>query len=62
MGVISPDSQERTSVSSYRFAFAFGAGLIVQYSTLYLVDYFGRIKQGMDGMCCWLRPRLMVIN
>ncbi len=31
MGVISPDSQERTSVSSYRFAFAFGAGLVVQY-------------------------------
>ncbi len=49
MGVISPDSQERTSVSSYRFAFAFGAGLIVQYSTLYLVDYFGRIKPGMGG-------------
>jgi GPH family glycoside/pentoside/hexuronide:cation symporter len=50
MGVISPDSQERTSVSSYRFAFAFGAGLIVQYSTLYLVDYFGRIKPGMDSV------------
>jgi GPH family glycoside/pentoside/hexuronide:cation symporter len=50
MGVISPDSQERTSASSYRFAFAFGAGMIVQYSTLYLVDYFGRIRQGMSGM------------
>ncbi|HEY1254518.1 MAG TPA: MFS transporter [Terracidiphilus sp.] len=50
MGVISPDSQERTSASSYRFAFAFGAGLVVQYSTLYLVDYFGRIKPGMDSV------------
>ena len=50
MGVISPDSQERTGVSSYRFAFAFGAGLVVQYSTLYLVDYFGRVRQGMSGM------------
>ena len=50
MGVISPDSQERTSVSSYRFAFAFGAGLIVQYSTLYLVDYFGRVKPEMGGV------------
>ena len=50
MGVISPDSQERTGVSSYRFAFAFGAGLLVQYSTLYLVDYFGRVRQGMSGM------------
>ena len=48
MGVISPDSQERTSVSSYRFAFAFGAGMMVQYSTLYLVDYFGHVKTG-DG-------------
>jgi GPH family glycoside/pentoside/hexuronide:cation symporter len=50
MGVISPDSQERTSASSYRFAFAFGAGLVVQFSTLYLVDYFGRVRQGMNGV------------
>ncbi len=50
MGVISPDSQERTSVSSYRFAFAFAAGLVVQYSTLYLVDYFGRVKPEMGGV------------
>jgi len=50
MGVISPDSQERTSASSYRFAFAFGAGLIVQYSTLYLVEYFGRVKPEMGGV------------
>jgi GPH family glycoside/pentoside/hexuronide:cation symporter len=50
MGVISPDSQERTSASSYRFAFAFGAGMIVQYSTLYLVEYFGRVRQGMSGV------------
>jgi GPH family glycoside/pentoside/hexuronide:cation symporter len=49
LGVISPDSQERTSASSYRFAFAFGAGLVVQFSTLYLVDYFGRVRQGMSG-------------
>ena len=27
MGVISPDSQQRTSLSSWRFTFAFGAGL-----------------------------------
>jgi GPH family glycoside/pentoside/hexuronide:cation symporter len=50
LGVISPDSQERTSASSYRFAFAFGAGLVVQYSTLYLVDYFGRVKPDMSGV------------
>jgi GPH family glycoside/pentoside/hexuronide:cation symporter len=47
MGVISSDSQERTSVSSYRFAFAFAAGLVVQTYTLYLVDYFGRVKPQM---------------
>lgn len=50
MGVISSDSQERTSASSYRFAFAFGAGLIVQYLTLYLVDYFGHVKPEMGGV------------
>jgi GPH family glycoside/pentoside/hexuronide:cation symporter len=50
MGVISPDSQERTSVSSYRFAFAFGAGLVVQQFTLYLVDYFGKVKPEMGGV------------
>ncbi|MGD0014280.1 MAG: MFS transporter [Bryobacteraceae bacterium] len=42
MGVISPDSQERTSLSSYRFTFAFLAGLAVQWATLYLVGYFGK--------------------
>ena len=41
MGVISPDSLERTSVSSYRFIFAFLGGLIVQASTLPLVELFG---------------------
>ena len=50
MGVISPDSQERTGVSSYRFAFAFGAGMVVQYSTLYLVDFFGRVRQETTGV------------
>ena len=54
MGVISPDSQERTSASSYRFAFAFAAGLVVQFSTLYLVDYFGRVGNGMG-------PELMAV-
>jgi glycoside/pentoside/hexuronide:cation symporter, GPH family len=42
MGVISPDPQERTAVSSYRFSFAFIAGLFVQYFTLKLVAAFGQ--------------------
>lgn len=41
MGVISPDTQERTSVSSYRFIFAFIGGLVVQGATLPLVQQFG---------------------
>ena len=41
MGVVSPDSQERTSLSSWRFTLAFIAGLVVQFSTLRLVKYFG---------------------
>jgi GPH family glycoside/pentoside/hexuronide:cation symporter len=45
MGVISPDSQQRTSLASWRFSFAFGAGLFVQYYTLKLVDYFGHGNQ-----------------
>ncbi len=42
MGVISSNSLERTSVSTYRFVLAFGGGLIVQKFTEPLVDFFGR--------------------
>jgi glycoside/pentoside/hexuronide:cation symporter, GPH family len=45
MGVISPDPQQRTSASSYRFSFAFIAGLFVQYYTLKLVTLFGHGSQ-----------------
>ena len=45
MGVISADSQERTSVSSYRFVFAFIGGLIVQGTMLPLVAWFGEGDQ-----------------
>lgn len=41
MGVISSDSIERTSVSTYRFVAAFCGGIVVQYCTLDLVAYFG---------------------
>jgi GPH family glycoside/pentoside/hexuronide:cation symporter len=41
MGVITPSSLERTSVSTYRFVFAFIGGIIVQYGTLNLVEFFG---------------------
>jgi glycoside/pentoside/hexuronide:cation symporter, GPH family len=45
MGVISPDSQQRTSLSSWRFTFAFLGGLVVQFSTLRLVEFFGKGNQ-----------------
>jgi GPH family glycoside/pentoside/hexuronide:cation symporter len=41
MGVISPNSLERTSVSTYRFVLAFIGGIIVQYGTLNMVEFFG---------------------
>jgi len=41
MGVITPNSLERTELSSFRFVAAFAGGLIVQGSTIYLVKYFG---------------------
>jgi GPH family glycoside/pentoside/hexuronide:cation symporter len=41
MGVMSDDPKERTSLSSYRFFFAFLGGLITQGLNIYLVEYFG---------------------
>lgn len=42
MGVITPNSLERTEVSSFRFVAAFVGGLIVQAATISLVKYFGK--------------------
>jgi len=41
LGVMSPDSQERTILSKYKFVFAFGAGLIVQFGTPIFVHLLG---------------------
>ncbi len=41
MGVITPNSLERTELSSYRFVAAFIGGFIVQAATMSLVKYFG---------------------
>ena len=43
VGVISPNSSERTSVSSYKFVFAYLAGLSVQALILPMVAYFGTV-------------------
>ena len=45
MGVISPNSLERTSVSTYRFVLAFVGAFIVQGLTLPLVNFFGGENQ-----------------
>ncbi|MCB0746927.1 MAG: MFS transporter [Ignavibacteriae bacterium] len=41
LGVISPDSLERTSVSQFKFLFAFAAGIIVSATLLPLVQLLG---------------------
>lgn len=41
LGVISPDSNERTSVSSIKFLFAFAAGIIVSATLLPMVNILG---------------------
>ncbi len=41
LGVISADSNERTTVSSVKFLFAFAAGIIVSATLLPMVKYFG---------------------
>ncbi len=42
LGVISPDSNERTTVSSVKFIFAFAAGIIVSATLLPMVKAFGK--------------------
>lgn len=42
MGVISPNSLERTSIASIRFMGAFTAGAFIQYFTLKFVKWFGQ--------------------
>jgi len=42
MGVLSPNSAERTSVSSIRFAFAYAAGLFITAFNNYFVEIFGK--------------------
>lgn len=47
MGVISPSSEERTSVSTFRFVLAFVGAFIVQGLTLPLVNLFGGGNQAV---------------
>jgi len=47
MGVITPNSLERTEISSYRFVAAFIGGLIVQASVMTLVKKFGGTNEAL---------------
>lgn len=58
MGVISPSSLERTSVSTYRFVAAFCGGILVQYFTLDMVRLFGGVETVLiDGV-----PKEVVVD
>lgn len=57
MGVMTPDSNERTVLSSFRFFGAFFATLLVQYSVLGMVERFGH----GDTALGWQRA-LMVLS
>lgn len=48
MGVLSPDSMERTSASTYRFVLAFVGAFIVQGATLVLVNTTGNVDTGFS--------------
>jgi GPH family glycoside/pentoside/hexuronide:cation symporter len=59
LGVISADSNERTTVSSVKFLFAFSAGIIVSATLLPMAKYLGsgdesiikvKLKQEMPGL------------
>jgi GPH family glycoside/pentoside/hexuronide:cation symporter len=47
MGVLTPNSQERTVVSSFRFVAAFAGQFIVQFSVLRLVMIFGKNNEAV---------------
>ncbi|HUJ44931.1 MAG TPA: MFS transporter [Opitutaceae bacterium] len=47
MGVISSNPIERTTVSSFKFVFAFAAGLIVKFSLPHMTKFFGASNPAM---------------
>jgi GPH family glycoside/pentoside/hexuronide:cation symporter len=47
LGVITPDPIERTSVSSYKYVFAYLSGTIVSFFALPMTKYFGKGKEAV---------------
>ena len=50
MGVMTPNSHERTVLSSFRFFAAFLATMLVQYSVLRMVEWFGPPQVTLETM------------
>jgi len=62
MAVISPDSQVRTSVASYRFRFAFGGSLVVMLTMNPLLQYLGKGKgHSLQETMQYAYPRAMTV-
>ncbi|GEM65122.1 MFS transporter [Sphingobacterium faecium NBRC 15299] len=54
MGVMTADIKERTALSSYRFVFAFAGSILVLGLAEPLVDYFGKVQNGLfDAQRGW---------
>jgi len=47
LGVVTPDSQQRTTLTSFRFIGAFSGGSLVAYMTPELVNYLGRGNEAL---------------
>jgi glycoside/pentoside/hexuronide:cation symporter, GPH family len=68
LGVISPNAVDRTTVSSIKFIFAFGAGAIISYFLMPAVQYFGGTKEWVahngEKIAAWIaqNPATNTIN
>jgi GPH family glycoside/pentoside/hexuronide:cation symporter len=51
LGVITSNTQDRTSLSSFRFIGAFSSGTVVAYMTPKLVEYFGAGNEAFGWQC-----------
>lgn len=48
MAVMSSDDKERVSIGSYRMVGAFGGGILLQGSLLFLIAYFGNVDPSIE--------------
>lgn len=60
LGVISPNSAERTTVSSVKFIFAFAAGIIISATLLPMTQYLGKDDESI--MAAEIQNESIIIN